>query len=78
MSAGQPRERGLEVADHLVDNRYIRVRIHGIHVDRQQGDLADPGLVLDLDDVIAEPHHEISRAQELALHLTASPFDAAQ
>ena len=75
---GQPLERGVEVADYLVGDRHARVRIHGIHVDRQQGDLADPRLILHLDDVVAEPHDEIGAAQELALYLAPGPLDAAE
>ena len=74
----QPLERSVEVADHLVGNCHASIRIHGIHVDRQERHLADPGLILHLHDVVAEPHDEIGAAQELPLHLAPGPLDAAE
>src|SRR4029453_10246185 len=74
----QPLERGVEVADDFVRDRHARIRIDGVDVDREQRDLADPRLVLDLDDVVAEPDDQIGGPQELTLYLTAGPLDASE
>ena len=42
------------------------------------GTVADPGFVLHLDRVVAEPDDQIGGAQELALDLPAGAFDAAE
>ncbi len=71
-------ERGIEIADHLVRQVDRGRHVDRLDVDLQQRPVADPGLVLDLDGVVAEADHQIGRAQELALDLPAGALDAAE
>ena len=52
--------------------------VHWLDVDLQQRPVVDPGFVLHLDRIVAEPDDEIGGAQELALNLPAGAFDAAE
>ena len=74
----EPRQRGIEIARHLVDELDRGRDVHRLDVDLQQRPIVDPGLVLDLDCVIADPDDQIGGAKELALDLAAGPLDAAE
>ena len=52
--------------------------VHRLDIDLQQRPVVDPGFILHLDRVVAEPDDEIGGTQELALDLPAGAFDAAE
>ena len=51
---GETRQRRVEVADDLVGDRHAGIGVDRIDVHGQERDLADPRLVLHLDDVVAQ------------------------
>ena len=61
-----------------MDELDARRDIDRIDIDLQQRHVADPGFVFDLDGVVAEPDDQVGGAQQLALHLPAGAFDAAE
>ena len=73
---GEPRERGIEITGRLVDELHRRRDVDRLDVDLDERDLADPGLVFDLDGVVADADDQVGRAQETALQLPARPLDA--
>ena len=68
----------LEVAGDLMGEVYRWRDVDRVDVDLQQRNVIDPGLVLDLDRVVAEPDDQVGRAQEPALDLPAASLDAAE
>ena len=76
VEAGEMLQRGVEVADHLVRDHHAAIGVDRIDVHGQDGNLADPRLVLHLDDVVAQREDEVGAAEELSLHLPARPLDA--
>ena len=72
------RQHPVEIADDVVGEPHRGRDVDRLDVDLQQQRIADPGLVLDLDRVIAEPDDEIGRAQEAALDLSTTALDAAE
>ena len=75
---GQARERMVEIAGRLMRELHSRGDIDRVDVDLQQRNVADPGLVFDLDGVVAEPYDQVGGAQEFALDLPAAALDAAE
>ncbi len=71
------RKRRVQIAGHLGLQTHRPRDVDGLDVYLQQGHVADPCLVFDLDRVVAEPHYQVGIAQECALHLAASALDAA-
>ena len=67
----------IEIAGDLVHELDRRRDIDRLDVDLQQRCVCDPGLVLDLDRVVADADDEIGGAQEGALQLPARALDAA-
>ena len=57
---------------------HARRDVGRLDVDLEERHVADPGLVFDLDGVVADPDDEIGAAQKAPLHLPAGPLDAAE
>ena len=74
----QPRQRVIEVADHLVRDVHAGVDIGALDIDVQHRHLADPGLVFHLDRVVAQPDHQVGALDQRALQLAQGALDAAQ
>jgi hypothetical protein len=75
---GECRDGGVEIAHHLVRDPYRAVRIRALDAHMEKRRRADPGLVLDLDRVVAQRDDEVRAAQEAALNLAPRPLDAAE
>ena len=75
---GETRERGIEIAHDLMRELHRGCNVDRLDIDLKQRNIIDPGFILDLDGVVAQPDDEIGRAQEFALHLPAGPLDAAE
>src|ERR1700704_1374585 len=69
------RERDVEITGRLVLELDRGRDVDRLDVDLKERHVADPGLVLDLDGIVAQPDNEISRAQEAALVLAAGTLD---
>src|SRR5262245_44710559 len=72
----EPRQRCIEVANHLMHeiDRGCDVRL--LDIDLQQRPIADPRFVLHLDRVVAETDDEIGGTKKGALDLPAGALDA--
>ena len=68
---GEPRQRRIEIAGHLMQELDRGCYVDRFDIDLQQRAIADPGFVFHLDRVVAHADDEFGGAQELALDLAA-------
>ena len=74
----EPRQRRIEVAGRLVHELDRWRHVGALDVDVHERAVVDPGLVFDLDGVVADADDQIGGAQEFALELAAGALDAAE